>query len=241
MKTFINIGLGVNSTAILALVKLGRLQFENPYFIFADVGAEKPETYEYLDYLKKVSPVKIYVVKATNEKEGNLYDYCKKKKILPQRFMRWCTHRWKRSPLENFRKNHLKKDEEFRIVIGIAYDEKERALRWMNDKYSSFPLIDLEMDRKDCIKVIQEVGWKVPVKSGCWFCPFAPLDEFANLKKNNPKLYSELCKMEKICLENWSKRIKGWFNDKYPLDELLKRKRSWTTEGQQCLYCFDGK
>lgn len=239
MKTFVNMGLGVNSTAILSLVKLGKLTFENPYFVFADVGAEKPETYEYLKYLQEVSPVKVHIVKA-KEKEGSLYDYCKKKKILPQRFMRWCTHRWKRNPLEKFRKSKLKENEDFKIIIGIAYDEKERATRWMNDPHSVFPLIDLQMDRKDCIKVILEAGWEVPVKSGCWFCPFAPLDEFANLKKNNPKLYNELLEMEKVCLKK-CKKVKGWFNDKYPLDDLLKRKRSWTTAGQQCLYCFDGK
>jgi len=179
------------------------------------------------------------VVKA-KEKEGSLYDYCKKNKILPQRFMRWCTHRWKRKPLEDFRKAHLEKGEDFKMVIGIAYDEKERAQRWLRDTYSSFPLIDLKMNRKDCIKVIQEAGWRVPVKSGCWFCPFAPFDEFANLKINNRQLYDELCLMEKECLKK-CKKVKGWFNDKYTLDELLKRKRSWTTEGQQCLYCFDGE
>ena len=241
MKTFLNMGLGVNSTAILALIKLGRLKYENPIAIFADVGAEKPETYEYLKYLKKVSPVKINVVTATNEKEGSLLDYCRNKKILPQRFMRWCTHRWKRNPVEKFRKSKLKEGEDdYKIIIGIAYDEQKRALRWMNDKYTEFPLIQLKMNRKDCIKVIEEVGWKIPVKSGCWFCPFAPLEEFAQLKVNNRKLYDELCEMERIVLKK-CKKVKGWFNDKYPLDELLKRKKSWTCDGQQCLNCFDGE
>ena len=240
MKTFISLGLGVNSTAILALIKLGRLKYEKPYCVFADVGAEKPETYEYLKYLEKVSPLKVVVVRATNEKEGNLYEYCKKKKILPQRYMRWCTHRWKRKPVDKFRKGKLNKNEDFKVIIGIAYDEKHRAMRWMNDSHSSFPLIDLKMSRDDCIKVIKEVGWKVPVKSGCWFCPFAPLEEFAQLKRNNRKLYNELCEMENECLKK-AKKIKGWFNDKYPLDELLARKKSWSCDGQQCLYCFDGE
>jgi len=238
-KEFINCGLGVNSTAILALIKLGKLKYENPYCVFADVGAEKPETYEYLEYLKKVSPLPIFIVKA-KEKKGNLYEYCKKNEILPQRFMRWCTHRWKRKPLEDFRKGNLEKNENYKIIIGIAYDEKHRATRWMNDEHSSFPLIDLEMNREDCIKVIKEVGCKVPVKSGCWFCPFAPLDEFVFLKKNNRKLYEELCEMERVCLIK-CKKVKGWFNDKYPLDELLARKKPISCDGQQCLYCFDGK
>ena len=240
MKTFLNIGLGVNSTAILALIKLGRLRYDDAYAVFADVGAEKKETYEYLKFLKKVSPLSIHIVKS-NEKAGSLYDYCKKNDILPQRFMRWCTDRWKRKPLEKFRKSIIKKgDENYKIVIGIAYDESHRARRWMNDKNALFPLINLRMTRKDCIDVIKEVGWKVPCKSGCWFCPFAPLEEFAQLKKNDRKTYDELCEMERIVLKK-CKKVKGWFNDKYPLDELLKRKKSWSCDGQVCLYCFDGE
>ena len=95
------------------------------------------------------------------------------------------------------------------------------------------------MDRKDCINVIKEVGWEVPVKSGCWFCPFAPLKELAELKVNDRPTYNELLLMEKEVLKK-CKKVNGWFNDKYPLDELLKRKQSWSTDGQMCLYCFDG-
>ena len=234
----INLGLGVNSTAILALIKLNKLKLSNPICVFADVGAEKKETYEYLEFLKKVSPLPINIVKS-DEKAGSLLDYCKKNEILPQRFMRWCTDRWKRKPLEKFRKSITGESEDYKIVIGIAYDESHRAKRWMNDKNALFPLIDLEMTRQDCIDVIKEVGWKVPVKSGCWFCPFAPLDEFVELKKNNRKQYEELCLLEKECLKK-CKTIKGWYNDKYPLNELLARKKPISCDGQMCLFCYDG-
>ena len=238
MRNIITLGLGVNSVSILALIKLGLLKLDNPIVVFADVGAEKKETYKYLEYFKKVSPLKINVVKS-KEKKGNLYEYCKECKILPQRFLRWCTDRWKRKPLEDFRKS-ICKDDDYKIIIGIAYDEKHRATRWMKDEKVSFPLIDLEMTRKDCINVIKKVGWEVPCKSGCWFCPFAPLSEFANLRKYDKETYKELVEMENACLKK-CKKVKGWFNDKYPIDELLNRKQSWSCDGQQCLYCFDGE
>lgn len=98
MKYFINLGCGVNSTAILALIAQGELNYENPLVVFADTGAEKPETYAYLDYLKTVSPLPINVVRS---KEGSLVDYCEKKVILPQRFARWCSDRWKHKPLND--------------------------------------------------------------------------------------------------------------------------------------------
>jgi hypothetical protein len=238
MKYIINLGLGVNSTAILAMIKLGELKYDEVYCVFADVGAEKIETYDYLEFLKGVSPLPINIVKA-KEKAGDLYEYCKKNDILPQRFLRWCTDRWKRKPLNKFRKDICGEDGDYKMVIGIAYDERHRAKRWMNDIHAEFPLIDLKIDRNGCIDRIKKVGWEVPVKSGCWFCPFAPLEEFANLKVNHREIYDELCEMERKCLVK-CKKVKGWFNDKYPLDKLLARKKSWSCDGQQCLYCFDG-
>jgi len=50
MKYILSWGGGVNSTAILAMIKLGMLpEFtpENTHIVFADTGAEMPYTYEH--------------------------------------------------------------------------------------------------------------------------------------------------------------------------------------------------
>jgi hypothetical protein len=237
VRTFISIGAGVNSTAILALIKLGKLQYENPIAMFADTGGEKPETYEYLAYLQTVSPLPIQIIKG---KEGSLWEYCKERKILPMRHLRWCSDRWKQKPLTNFRKANLDNREEFITIMGIDYGEKHRINRWKGDIHAIFPLIDLQMDRKDCIAVIKQAGWKVPAKSGCFFCPNMKPMEFGELKIKYPDLFKELCELEKKVLGRFKEyKAEGWYNEKYPIPELVNRKCSATVEGQMCLYCKD--
>jgi hypothetical protein len=237
METFISIGAGVNSTAILALIKLGKLRYENPIAVFADTGAEKPETYEYLQYLQTVSPIPI---QTTTGKEGSLWEYCKERKILPMRHLRWCSDRWKQKPLENFRKANLNDGEDFKTVIGIDYGEQNRIRKWKGDVHAIFPLIELQMDRRDCIATIKQVGWKVPAKSGCFFCPNMKPKEFGELKIKYPDLFNELCKLEKDTIARLEKyKAKGWYNEKYPLPELINYKCPATVEGQMCLYCLD--
>ena len=133
MKTFISLGVGVNSTAILALIKQGKLVYENPVVVFADTGAERPETYDYLKYLKTVSPIPIQVIQS---KEGSLRDYCLKRKCLPQRHMRWCSDRWKQKPLNAFKKERLEADEDWKWIIGIDFDEQQRIGRWRINGYT---------------------------------------------------------------------------------------------------------
>jgi hypothetical protein len=229
--TVINIGGGVNSTAILALIKLGKLSYENPRAMFADTGAEKPETYAYVEYLQSVSPIKIEVIRS---KEGGLWDYCKRQdhEILPMRGLRWCSDRFKRKPLNDARGDDI-------VVIGIDAGEAHRAKRWQGDDSVKFPLIELGMNRQDCIKVIQKVGWNVPVKSGCFICPYAKPAEFAQLKTEHRELFDEVCEIERKTLARLKKsRMQGWYGNA-PLDKLVAMKNPETVEGQVCLFCVD--
>jgi len=220
--------------AILAAVKL-KLLPKPDYILFADTGGEKAETYEYMEYFKTVCPFPITIA---HSKEGSLLDYCEKNDILPQRFMRWCTDRWKRKPMDDYRKENGFKDGDL-IWIGIAKDEEARAHRWKNDGSVKFPLLELGWTRADCIEAIQRAGWRVPVKSGCFFCPFAKMEEFAELKADHPAQWAQLVELEKKCLKNLTRcKIKGWYHDKYPLPELLTRRKPETCDGQMCLYCW---
>ena len=233
-KIVINYGGGVNSTAILSLLCQKKLDYKNVSIVFADTGAEKPETYIYIEYIKPLLKKYGYSLITVKSKEGSLYDYCKTKNILPMRMLRLCTDRWKRKPIDKYNKDGKR-------VIGIDFGEQKRALRYRNETDILFPLIDLEIDRNGCIEEIKRIGWKVPVKSGCWFCPYAPMKEFKELKINNPDLFNELCEMEKNTLKHNSKTIKGWFDQTKPLDKAVLKRFPETHHEQVglCMYCFD--
>ena len=222
-------GAGVNSTAILALIAEGTLTGID-VAVFADTGAERKCTYDYLAYIQERSPIPIVVVRS---KEGSLWDYCERKTILPARYMRWCTDRWKRKPLHDYAKDATH-------IIGIHAGESQRVTRWKSRAGFEFPLLSRGVDQQGCIDAIKRQGWKVPEKSGCVFCPFAKTAEFAKLKQDEPAVFERICALEKNAMARLGNRGQGGWFGKYPLAELVARKHPETVDGQMCLYCMDG-
>ncbi len=148
------------------------------------------------------------------------------------RGLRWCSDRFKRKPLNDARGDDV-------VIIGIDAGEAHRARRWQGDDSVKFPLIELGMNRQDCIEVIKKVGWNVPVKSGCVICPYAKPAEFAQLKKEHREIFNEVCEIERKTLARLKKsRMDGWYG-KATLDKLVAMKNPETVEGQVCLFCVD--
>jgi hypothetical protein len=74
--------------------------------------------------------------------------------------------------------------------MGIAYDEIER----MKDSRAHYvtnlyPLVDAKIDRAKCMNIIREEGLPLPVKSGCFFCPFNTIERWHELYTKHPELY----------------------------------------------------
>lgn len=177
------------------------------YIVMSDPGDEKKETYEYLKeiilpWLEKTGvDKKFFVVK--NNKYSSLYEYCMINQQVPMRNFRWCTDKFKRIPLNKFakrmgatRKNPCEKaigisiDESHRVNEGKAQDEEPQYIKVV------YPLIDRKISRKDCYQIIKDAGLPVPVKSGCWYCPFAKKEEWRRLKIDQPELYDKAMIME---------------------------------------------
>jgi hypothetical protein len=187
-------GCGVNSTAILALIKLGKHPMPDR-IIFCDTGAERPVTYCYLKYISKHFNIEIckymrLIARGKNKgiKIDNLIDYCNLYKIIPARMTRWCSIEFKVKAYDNYVMNveHTK-------ILGISAEEKHRV----KDDKAEYPLVDMNIDRKQCIEIIKKAGFDVPEKSGCFICPFMKMSELNNLRKYHPAEFDILCKLEK--------------------------------------------
>lgn len=214
---YLSFGAGVNSTAILALIHQGKLNYPNLKIVFADTGCEKPSTYCHVKAMQK--HFEIEIVKSDL---GSLYDYCFKNKVVPMRMFRWCTDKFKLRPIQKWVKDNSLEDAI--KLIGFCSGEENRVKQ---DDNTEYPLIDLGLDREGCKRVIREVGWTVPDKSGCYLCPFQKKLEWIALMKNDPELYQKV-----ITLEENTKN--GTFINSKPLREWLKEE-----EGQTRLLAFD--
>jgi 3'-phosphoadenosine 5'-phosphosulfate sulfotransferase (PAPS reductase)/FAD synthetase len=188
----LSLGAGVNSTALLVLKSQGKVDFDCA--VFADTGGENPETYQYLEQVIKpfcaLHKIPLEVVK----REGkDLYQESWERKIIPTRMFRSCTDKFKIRVLKGYVRRKFP-DENVVFLVGISSEEDERAKNGCGNLY---PLVDLGIDREGCKKIIQDAGLPIPIKSGCYFCPFTPKHGWLNLLKKHPELYKKAEELEK--------------------------------------------
>jgi hypothetical protein len=188
----LSLGAGVNSTALLVLKAQGKVDYD--LAVFADTGGENPETYQYIEEVIKPFCAKHQIALAFVKRPGaNLYDDSIEHKIIPTHMFRSCTDKFKKRALKKFVMARFP-DNKVSFLIGIASDEAHRAKECEG---SIYPLIDLKIDREGCIQIIKDAGLPIPVKSGCFFCPFTPKQGWLNLLKNHPDLYAKAEELEK--------------------------------------------
>jgi hypothetical protein len=196
-------GLGVDSTAVI--VQWIRQSIRPGAILFADVGGEKPETYDYLpiinDYLTRHDYPQVTVVR--NQVKDfkhwppyeDLEQNCLTNGTLPSLAFGFksCSIKWKQAPQHRWMKSWQPAIDVWagggQVVKAIGYDAGPKDMRrrhdYDNDEYRYiYPLIDWGWDRERCKHEIAQAGLPVPPKSSCFFCPAMKPDEVRALQKN---------------------------------------------------------
>ena len=203
-------GGGTDSTAmIIECVNRG---IKIDYILFADTGAEKPHTYEYVNRfsewcIKNGLPEIITVKKGGNHE--TLEEECLRMKCLPSIAygFKTCSQKYKIQPVDKFFNNLTdaqalwKKRGKITKLIGYDATEKKRSekilLKFNDPKYSlDFPLINWEITRKQCVEIIKNAGLCLPGKSACFFCPSSKVSEIKQLGVNYPELLNRALNIE---------------------------------------------
>ena len=196
--SYVSLGAGVQSTALLIMSALGlRGCPRSKVSTFADTGDEPEYVYEHLALLKEWAWKHGHTVMHTQY--GCLSDHMKQRvaglrKRMPSiplfvdkgpgksrgQLMRTCTEDYKILPVHRVVRRLLgikrfdqKKPRYVRTMLGISVDEASRmrdSKFWWSE--NCYPLIDANMTRVDCEKLIVENGLPVPKKSACRQCPY---------------------------------------------------------------------
>lgn len=85
------------------------------------------------------------------------------------------------------------------VAIGISTDEIHRVnnhKRILPIQENVYPLIELDIDREQCKKIIADAGLPVPPKSACYFCPFQGRKSWYEMKKRKPELFEKSVELE---------------------------------------------
>ena len=193
-RYIMSFGGGVNTVALMVLLVEENSPLDE--VVFADTGGEVPETYRAVEaaceYLSEHG-IPLTIVKK-RIKGRDLYDTAAHRKVIPSVKWRWSTRDFKVRPIHAHYKElggHINQ------YIGIAYDEihrmKDSRVPFVTNLY---PLVDRKITRSGCVEIIERAGLPVPVKSGCFFCPFNSLDRWRWLLDVHPDLFERSVELE---------------------------------------------
>lgn len=210
-------GGGVQSVAALVLQAHGRANYSA--FVFANVGddSENPATLRYFHdvarpYAEAHGIRLVEVRRDFNGELRTLYDQLTgdQRDVPIPVYMasgapgnRRCTNVWKIDAV-----NHWLRGEGItraHIGIGFSTDEMRRwtAPEWREvykqpplQTIREYPLIDLQLSREACRKIISEAGLPLPPKSACWFCPYTSRSQWVEMRRTAPGLFQMAVDLE---------------------------------------------
>ena len=207
-KYVLSFGAGLNSTGLLVYL------VDNDYpldeVVFADTGGEVPETYSHLKNVDKYLSKHGIPLTVVRSKSGKtLYDKCMSRRVIPSQLWRWSIRDFKITPIYSYYRSLKAHVNQY---LGIAYEERDRK-RESGVEYvtNTFPLIDERFSRQDCVDIIlaNDYDFSMPVRSGCFFCPFNSLSRWKELYEKHRDFY-----MRAMALEENSKH--------FPKQRLMK-------------------
>ena len=208
---------GADSTALALLMHERGEEFE---MVFADTGAELPETYYTLARLAHFLDKRLIVVN-----NGTFFHWLTNKGyLLPAVFCRWCTRLLKQQPQDAF----FEKDPTAIVYVGIRADESHRmapkcdpvseqlTLAGGVQKHSrrtekpyvvGRPLVDAGYDKRDVMRLCEKYDLLNPVYSwrsnvSCFCCFFQKKSDWLGLLKHHPELYA--------LAEQWEEMSSYW-------------------------------
>jgi len=211
--TYLSLGAGVQSSALLVLACTDDRVPKPDIAVFADTGDEPAWVYEYLEVLKEFAEP--YGVEVVVAQKGVLSEWVIDRQKAGKRFVtvplftknadgskgmmrRQCTREFKIDPIIQAVRTHLgykpkqRVKERVRCMLGISLDEIQRMKdSWHGWITHSWPLIDLSIRREDCYKIIEDAGLPEPQRSACVYCPFHSDAYWQWMKNDHPEEFQK--------------------------------------------------
>ena len=208
MLRILSLGAGVQSTVLALMSARGDLPKLNAA-IFADTGWESRRVYDHVDWLEERLPFPIIRVKRKGPNLGDSWTGVVDGSIprsgssLPGFFMSpagmspfQCSKEFKTRVVNREVVKLLGVEEGKRasfktpvveMWLGMDYDEGDRLKD--NEKgyiCNRWPLFELAMRRRDCLRWMEERQYPRPPKSSCVFCPYRGNEQWRDMRDNAP-------------------------------------------------------
>ena len=202
-------GGGVQSTAIAALIVLGRLQ-KPDLAVIADTGREQSTTWSYMEQVTVPALAKVGVnlqrVHAKDYATVDLYGGADGESLLIPAFTNqsgemgklpaFCSNEWKQRVVRRWATQQG--TEAADMWLGISTDEMQRLTFPKSNKWRHiFPLVDQRLNRYESEQLAERMGWPKPPRSSCWMCPNHTQHEWRNIRDNKPDDWKEAVRFDR--------------------------------------------
>ncbi len=215
-------GCGVNSVAMM--IEIVKRKIPIDHILFANTGGwsnlgEKHETYRYKRMFSKWLKSHDYPnIKTVVYNSEGIYREMIRLGTLPSIAFgfKTCSQKWKIAASDKYLKSlGITKRKK---ILGYDFGERHRTNTDYTEEGTSFwyPLVDWELDRMDCVKLIIDAKLPLPPKSSCFFCPNMNDWEIHELKKEDVCRFDKAIDMENNA-QNRLTAIRG-----------LGRKKKWS-------------
>lgn len=221
----VSYGAGVDSTAML--VAMWRRGIRPDLILFADTGAELPETYAYLPVINAwllsvgFPPVTVVRYRPKRAKYQTLEAKCLKNETLPSLAFgkHSCSLVFKVEPQNRYVREWAPACRAWasgaRVIKAIGYDNGDQDCRRRLKADAAvakrtakgdadalryeywYPLQAWGIDRIECLLLIANAGLPRPVKSACFFCPASKKSEIIRLRDTHPVLFQRALRIER--------------------------------------------
>jgi hypothetical protein len=218
--TLLSLGAGVQSSTLALMAAHGEVTPMPTAAIFADTQAEPASVYKWLDWLEAQLPFPVHRVTRGDMTAESLLIKERKdgtghwsKSLIPAFIEnadgsrgimgRQCTYSYKVEQLERAARRlaGIKRGQKETTVtqwIGISWDEIQRIkpsrVAWSQHRW---PLVELRMGRRDCLKWMEAHGYPKPPRSACVYCPFHSDKEWRRLRDEEPEEFARAIRFEK--------------------------------------------
>jgi hypothetical protein len=239
----LNLGAGVQSTALFLLARDPDPKVRFDLAIFADTGEEPAAVYTHLEYLRALGTPEIWVRSAgslgddlmhgrnsTGQRFASIPAFTRNAEGKVGMVRRQCTKEYKievvnkavrRELLGLKPRQRIPKGVVVYQYFGISTDEAARAERarkrfqGVRHTVPVYPLIDLGWSRRDCVEYLRSrLPHEVP-KSSCVFCPYRTNQSWRHLKQTDPAGWGRAVEIDTALRDKGSVVTRGFRQELY--------------------------
>lgn len=217
-------GGGTQSCAIGALIVQGKLP-KPDVCVIADTGRETRATWEYLDSVLNpaMRSVGLEIIRITAQEwaprlaSNSLFDLNRCKDVLipaystqnvapggiPNKLKNFCTGGWKVEVIDSWLSKVIGITRSKNVKwIGFSRDEQRRIVKMqIGNEFKKglirFPLLEVGLTRRECIQLVESMGWPTPPRSSCWMCPNHSDHEWRKQIAERPDEFQKAVELER--------------------------------------------